>query len=212
MVRTLYDHEPISFLTEMGANPHDQRMVSHRATRLAFLLIAGAWVGSAAEPTAPALETVPSLDLRRYQGRWYEIARKPNRFQAACAGDVIVQYGLREDGRVDVFNQCSEADGDLRSASGVARIPEPAQHPARLEVRFAPAFLGFLPMVWGDYWVIDLDADYRWAVVGEPERAYFWVLSRTPSLSEETLQGILGRARDQGYDLVDLLRTKHAAP
>jgi apolipoprotein D and lipocalin family protein len=66
-------------------------------------------------------------------------------------------------------------------------------------------------MVWGEYWIVDLDPEYRWAVVGEPEREYFWVLSRTPSLPEETLEGILGRAREQGYDLADLVRTKHSS-
>ncbi len=160
----------------------------------------------AAEPADAPLTTVPALDLQRYQGRWYEIARKPNRFQKACARDVLVQYTLRDDARVDVFNQCTEDDGDLRSVTGVARIPDSAS-PAKLEVRFAPAFLSFLPMVWGDYWVIDLDPDYRWAVIGEPEREYFWVLSRAPSLAPAVMEGILQRAKAKGYDLADIART-----
>lgn len=165
-----------------------------------------------AEPSSEPLQTVEHLDLERYQGRWYEVARKPNRFQKACASDVLVQYTGLPDGRIQVFNQCSEADGDVRSVTGVARRPDAAERPAQLEVRFAPAWLSFLPMVWADYWVLDLDPDYRWAVVGGPERKYLWVLSRTPSLPEGTLEEILERAAGQGYDLADLVRTRHRGP
>jgi len=172
------------------------------------LVAVGATLGAESDLAPP--KTVPDLDLARYEGRWYEVARKPNRFQKACASDVLVQYTRLADGRIEVFNQCSEADGDLRSVTGVARRPAPEEHPARLEVRFAPAFLSFLPMVWADYWVIDLDPEYRWAVVGGPERKYFWVLSRTPDLPTEVLNGILERAKGQGYELSDLLRSKHS--
>ena len=166
----------------------------------------------AAALSAQTLHTVDKLDLERYQGRWYEVARKPNRFQKACNSDVLVQYGLRPDGNLDVYNQCSESDGDLRSVTGLGRLPDPAAAPAKLEVRFAPAFLSFLPMVWADYWVIDLDPDYRWAVVGGPDRKYLWVLSRTPTLPRATLDGILERAKAQGYDLSDLVLTRHTQP
>ena len=177
---------------------------------LRFLVVLlGAGVSTAPAQDGP--ETVSALDLARYEGRWYEVVRKPNRFQKACASDVLVQYTRRSDGRIDVFNQCSEEDGAIRSVTGVARIPEPESHPARLEVRFAPAFLSFLPMVWADYWVIDLDPDYRWAVVGGPDREYLWVLSRTPSMPRETLDGIVQRAQSQGYDVSNLVRGRHAS-
>ena len=177
-----------------------------------FLACTLACIAVGAEPAAGPPETVPSLDLSRYEGRWYEVVRKPNRFQKACDRDVLVQYTRRPDGRIGVFNQCTEADGDLRSVTGVARRPEPEQDPAKLEVRFAPAFLSFLPMVWADYWVIDLDPEYRWAVVGGPEHEYLWVLSRTPDLPKETLDAILERARAQGYNVSDLVRTRHTQP
>ena len=128
---------------------------------------------AAAEPARPPLRTVDSLDLSRYEGRWYEVARLPNKFQDACAGNVQVRYTLLENGRVSVFNQCSEADGDLRSVQGVARKATADGPPSRLQVRFAPAWLSFLPMVWADYYVIDLAPDYGWAVVGQPSREYF---------------------------------------
>ncbi len=177
--------------------------------RIAFCSLVLTACALGAEPAAPALQTVAELDLARYEGRWYEIARKPNRFQEACARDVLVQYTRRVDGRLDVFNQCSEQDGDVRSVNGIARIPAPEQAPGRLEVRFAPAFLSFLPMVWADYWVLELDPSYRWAVVGGPGLRYLWVLSRTPSLPRGTLDGILTRVREQGYDTSDLVVTLH---
>ncbi len=164
---------------------------------------------NAATADLPPLQTVENLDLARYQGRWYEIARLENRFQKACAGDVRVSYSLLDDGRMEVVNQCSEADGALRSAEGMARKAEEGGPASRLQVRFAPAWLSFLPMVWGDYHVIDLAEDYSWAVVGHPERTYFWILSRKPTLDRDVVDGIVKRAQDQGYDLSDLVWTKH---
>jgi apolipoprotein D and lipocalin family protein len=164
----------------------------------------------AAESVHAPLKTVENLDLERYQGRWYEIARLPNRFQDDCAGDVRVNYTLRSDGRVDVLNQCAKSDGDLMSAEGVARQVQEDGPNSELEVRFAPAWLSFLPMVWGDYYVIDLADDYSWAVVGHPERTYFWILSRSPRLDETIVNKILDRAKAQGYTFDDLIRTRHS--
>jgi len=164
----------------------------------------------AAKPVLPPLETVDNLDLNRYQGRWYEIARLPNRFQKSCAGDVRVRYSLLQDGQVEVVNQCAEQDGGVKSVTGLARKQDDDGPASKLEVRFAPAWLSFLPMVWGDYYVIDLAEDYSWAVVGHPERTYFWILSRSPSLDEQTIEGILSRAREQGYSFDELIRTRHS--
>lgn len=177
-----------------------------RALALPALLALAALALRAAEPGA--VSPVPQLDLDRYAGRWYEIARKPNRFQNACAGEVTATYTRRADGRIDVFNQCNEAGGRTRAASAVGRRPDAAGAPAKLEVRFAPAFLSFLPIVWADYWVIDLDPAYRWAAVGGPDRKYFWILSRTPTLDEGVVAEITRRATAMGYDLSDLTRTR----
>jgi len=161
---------------------------------------------AAAGPVSP----VPHVDLDKYAGRWFEIARYPNRFQTSCAGDVIVQYTRMEDGRIRVVNTCRRADGSITEASGVARPAGGDTSGARLEVRFAPAFLSFLPAVWGDYWIIGLAPDYSWAVVGEPSRKYLWVLARTPEVSSRTYQEAIDVVRAQGYDPAHLVPTPQA--
>jgi apolipoprotein D and lipocalin family protein len=159
------------------------------------------------------MTTVAKVDLARYAGRWYEVARYPNRFQAQCASDVTATYALRPDGTVAVTNACRRGDGSTDVAEGVARIVDPATN-ARLEVRFAPAALSWLPIVWGDYWVLALDPAYRYALVGEPSREYLWVLSRTPSLAAADEAALMDAARRAGYDPLRLVRTAHdgAAP
>jgi apolipoprotein D and lipocalin family protein len=158
---------------------------------------------------ATPVTTVASVDLDRYAGEWFEIARFPNRFQEKCAGEVKAVYARRPDGRVDVTNTCRTSDGATTAARGVARVVDQATR-SKLKVRFAPAVLSFLPFVWGDYWIIGLDADYRWAVVGSPDRKYLWVLSRTAQLPQELLDQALARARANGFDVSKLQRTRQA--
>lgn len=158
----------------------------------------------------PPLAVVPAVDLKRYTGIWYEIARLPNRFQTDCAGDVIATYTLLDDGEIKVVNRCRKDDGSYSEAEGRARRAEDGDPEAKLKVRFAPAFLSFLPFVWGNYWIIDLSPDYTYAVIGEPDRNYLWILSRTPSLDENTLRGILGRIETQHYDLRTLIHTEQS--
>jgi len=165
---------------------------------LAGLVAAGFAIATRAEAAAP-LATVPQVDLDCYLGRWYEIARYPNRFQRDCAGETTATYARRDDGTIAVDNRCRRGDGSTDQAQGVARVVDTATN-ARLEVRFAPAFLAFLPFVWGDYWIIDLAPDYSYAVVGEPSRNYLWILSRTPTLPETTLRAIRERLPAAGYD------------
>jgi apolipoprotein D and lipocalin family protein len=146
------------------------------------------------------LQVVPSLDLARYAGRWYEIARLPNFFQRKCAGDTTATYTLRSDGKITVVNACRTRDGGVTTATGTARLADKEGPNSKLKVSF------FWPFS-GDYWIIDLDPEYRWAVIGEPRRKYFWVLSRDPQMDEGTLSPILERARAQGYDLAALTKT-----
>lgn len=162
------------------------------------------------ESSPPPLETVTGVDIKRYVGRWYEIARLPNRFQEDCAGDVTATYSLREDGEINVVNRCRKSDGEMSEAEGRAKRADREEPPSKLKVRFAPAFLSFLPFVWGDYWIIDLAPDYSYAVVGEPDRRYFWVLSRTTTMEEAVLQEIFERSRKKGYDLSTAIRTRHS--
>ena len=169
---------------------------------LAFSLAAG-------EETPP-VKPVGSLDLGRYAGRWFEISRYPNRFQTSCAGDVTATYERRDDGRVRVVNRCRRKDGSVNEAEGLARVVEGSGN-ARLKVRFAPAWLGVLPFVWGDYWVIGLADDYRWAVVGTPDRKYLWVLARATSLSPEDESAALAKVRENHFDPSRLVPTTHRA-
>ena len=156
----------------------------------------------------PAPTTVARVELDRYTGTWFEVARFANRFQRHCLGDVTATYRRRADGRLDVVNRCRTAKGSIDEAVGVARSVSPGSN-AKLEVRFAPRILSLLPFVWGDYWIIDLADDYSAAVVGSPDRQYLWLLARTPAVSAETYQAMLAAAAGQGYDIDRLERTAH---
>jgi apolipoprotein D and lipocalin family protein len=153
------------------------------------------------------LSTIDSLDVPRYLGAWYEIAKYPNRFQKQCDGDTTAHYSLLPDRSLQVINRCRRADGRYVDAVGAARQLGPANSP-KLKVRFAPGWLSFLPMVWGDYWVIDLDPDYQLAAVSEPTREYLWILSRTPTVPRVAYAALLDRLARQGFDLDKLEMTK----
>ena len=153
------------------------------------------------------VQSIPAVDLARYAGRWHEVARFPNRFQRTCARGTTAEYTLLPDGGLRVVNTCVKADGSEIRAEGRARLAHRDGPTSQLKVRFAPAFLSFLPMVWGDYWVLDLSADYGAALVGSPDRAYLWVLSRTPELEEATYQRMVATAAAQGFDVGRLVRS-----
>ncbi len=156
---------------------------------------------------APVL-TVPSVDLNKYAGVWYEIAKYPNKFQKDCVGNTTATYTLKGDGKLEVLNSCLEKDGTTKAAKAAGKI-EDKQTNAKLKVRFAPGFTSFLPFVWADYWVIDLADDYSYAVVGTPKRDYFWILSRTPEIKDDIYQGILRRAEQQGFVPGKVEKTPH---
>ena len=177
------------------------------STLLAATLLGTEAPAAHADAPPAALSTIAALDVPRYMGTWYEIAKYPNRFQRHCAGFTQAEYRLQEDGRVQVANRCRTADGRVDEAIGTARQIGAADSP-RLEVRFAPAWLSFLPWVWGDYWVIDLDADYRLVAVSEPEREYLWILSRTPTVEPQALEALRTRLAAQGFDLSRLEMTR----
>jgi apolipoprotein D and lipocalin family protein len=166
-----------------------------RLLALAVALLAGC----AHAPVGPPLRTVDKVDLTRYAGKWFEIATIPMSFQKGCTG-VTATYTIRPDGDVDVVNTCRKEtlDGPERQATAKAWSVDPSN--AKLVVRF------FWPFT-GDYWIIDLDPDYRWAVVGHPSREYLWILSRTPQMDAATYDGILARLRAQGYDTAKLVKT-----
>lgn len=141
--------------------------------------------------------TVKYVDLKKYAGLWYEVAKIPNSFQDQCIKNTTAKYTLAEDGEIKVTNSCIDEDGEVDDASGVVRVVDKKSN-AKLEVSFV-SFLGWRPF-WGDYWIIGLDENYQWAIVGTPNRKYGWVLSRTPNLDNTTMDKIFGIIKDQGYD------------
>lgn len=175
------------------------------AALVATLTLAGA-APSAAQDRATAVRALPTLDLEQYVGRWYEVARFPNRFQERCTADVTATYELLPDGKIKVVNACLTAGGERIRAEGRAKLAERDGPASRLKVRFAPAFLSFLPMVWADYWVLDVTDGYRAALVGTPDRRYLWVLSRAPELDEATYDRLVSTAAAQGFDVARLQR------
>ncbi len=178
-------------------------MTAGRKNLVAFALVAISSLFGCAQPAQdrPPLNTVPHVDLQRYLGTWYEIARFPHRFQAGCVETMAV-YTLRDDGLIGVHNECRKGsvDGPLKAVDGRARVIDKHTN-AKLEVCF------FWPF-WGDYWVIDLDPDYHWAVVGHPSRKYLWILCREKTLDAAVLSGIMQRLEQQGYDLSKLMIAK----
>lgn len=179
-----------------------------KGTLLASVVLVGmkAWAASNEANPRSDLATIPALDLPRYLGEWYEIAKFPNRFQRKCTGNTKAIYSALPDGRVQVENRCRLADGSDNVVVGVARQIGAADSP-RLKVRFAPAIVSFIPMVWGDYWVIDLDRDYSLVAVSEPKREYLWILSRTPTVSKPAYDALVARLSGQGLDVRKLVRT-----
>ena len=152
--------------------------------------------------TAPPLRLVPSVDLSRYTGTWYEIARYPHKFQKGCIGSRAT-YTLRDDGKLTVLNECYEESekSKLRSVRGKAWIIDRDTN-AKLKVSF------FWPFS-GDYWIIDLGRDYEYAVIGHPDRKYLWILSRTQVMDASVYEDILNRLQEQRYDTSRLVRTQH---
>ena len=165
----------------------------------ALACVAGLLSGPA---SARDLQPVRDLDLQRYAGTWHEIARLPNRFEDMCAGDITATYTPRDDGSIRVVNACRKESGDIMSSEGEAR--QAGEYAAQLEVRFAPKWLSFLPFVWADYWVIALDPDYQWAMVGEPGHKYLWILARLPEMDRALFDRLKAKAEAMGYDLAPL--------
>lgn len=173
-----------------------------RTSFLTMLLLCIALPPCTAGAAGP-MASVEQLDLSRYAGHWHEIAHLPVSYQRRCVDDITAHYTLRSDGTIGVRNACRARDGGYIAVEGVARQVE--GFPARFQVRFAPGWLGWLPLVWADYWVLALDEDYQWSLVGEPGRRYLWILAREPSMDAGTFAALRKRAEDMGYDLSDLV-------
>ncbi len=154
------------------------------------------------EPT-PALPTVQSVDVARYMGNWYEITKLPNRFQSMCVSDTQANYRLDGD-IVRVKNSCRDADGKIQDANGIAKIVDGSGN-AKLRVSFFRPF-------YGNYWILALDPDYQWVLIGEPHREYGWVLARSPQMDDAELKLVLDKAEALGYPRSAFHRTAHISP
>jgi apolipoprotein D and lipocalin family protein len=173
-------------------------------TNLFLILVLGIFGLASARAQTKPLEVVDHVDLERYLGTWYEIATIPQRFQKGCVG-VTATYSLRPDGKIRVINRCRKEtlDGKLRDIEGKAWVVDKTTN-AKLKVQF------FWPFS-GDYWIIELDADYRWAVVGHPNRTYLWILSRTPHLDHALYDDLIDRIVKKGYDIASIKPTLQPA-
>lgn len=168
------------------------------------LILLGGLIGAAAgwalAKSHPPLETVSTVDLNRYLGRWYEIARYPNSFERKCARDVTAQYSLKPDGDIRVVNSCTTLSGSIARSVGTAKTADKSTN-AKLKVTF------FWPF-YGDYWIIDLGRDYDYAVVGEPSRKFLWILSRTSQMPQDLYLRVAARLASKGYDASKLIPTR----
>ena len=170
--------------------------------RLIFLLPLIAACQSLPPDNRPAVQAVDKVDLQRYAGTWYEIGSFPMFFQRQCVGDTTANYRLTDSGEVTVTNRCRTETG-FDQAVGKATVVDGSDN-ARLKVSFFWPFRA-------DYWIIGLDPDYRWAVVGNPNRKYLWLLSRRPQLPPDQLDAALAAAKAQGYELSSLRYTPQSA-
>ena len=143
------------------------------------------------------VSVVKYVDLNKYSGLWYEIAKIPNTFQKSCACCTTAEYYLEKDGSIKVINSCNKSDGERKRTEGVAKIVSGAGN-AKLEVSFF-SILGIRP-IWGDYWIIGLGDDYSYAVIGTPDRKYGWILSRTAKLPDSKLQEAVKVLKNNGYN------------
>ncbi len=148
--------------------------------------------------------TVNHVDLKRYAGKWYEIAKIPNRFQKQCISNTTAAYSLNDDGSIKVVNSCLDDEGEMDTAEGIAKVVDKKTN-SKLEVSFVSIF--GINLFWGDYWIIGLPDDYSYAVIGTPNRKYGWILGRTPGLAEEKLNEAYDILRKNGYNPKDFVMT-----
>jgi lipocalin len=145
---------------------------------------------------------VKELDLQKYLGTWYELARYNHRFERGLTG-VTANYSIREDGKIKVLNSGykNSLEGKFKQATGKAFIPDPDTEPAKLKVSF---FWNF----YGDYYVLDLEENYQWAIIGSSSDNYLWILSRTPDMEPDLYRELLEKIKLRGYDISQLIKVE----
>lgn len=169
---------------------------------LSAIVLAFSWSTQGAAQVTP----VESVDLSRYLGTWYEIASIPQSFQKQCVRNTRAEYSNAEGELIRVINSCERSDGSRSVAEGRAKIVDPETN-AKLRVTFV-RLITWIFAFGGDYWILDLQSDYDYAVVGHPNLTYGWILSRTPSLDHNALENIATNLTAQGYDLCSFNMTR----
>ena len=166
------------------------------------LLLIGVCFFSPSEAHAQtgAVTAVSSVDLKRYSGKWFEIAKLPTKFQKECVGNTTATFNtMRRDGQIEVLNSCLQKNGKLDQRRGQAKVVDAGTN-AKMKVSF-PKFSS------GSYWIVDLDPNYQYAVVGHPERDFLWILSRTPEMNDALYQQILRKIEKMGFEPNRLVKT-----
>ena len=152
------------------------------------------------------LETVPYVSLNKYLGNWYEIAKFPNRFEKNCQYNTTAHYSFSEGENIKVVNKCyaknSKGEEKIYKSEGTAWVVDKTSN-AKLKVSFVP-FLNKFRIFGGDYWIIELDSDYSYAVVASADRKYLWILSRTPILSDDVYNSILQKIKAKDFEITKL--------
>ena len=174
-----------------------KRLLTILLVSTSSLLITGCLNQPVYRQSNTPLQTVNSVDLNKYLGKWYEIYRLPNWFEDDDCVTVTAEYGLRDDGGVSVLNTCHKAS-KKEEARGIAKIVEGSSN-SKLRVSFFRPF-------YGDYWILDLASDYSWVLIGEPAGKYFWILARDKKLSPELEESLLVKAEKLGYLRKDLVK------
>ncbi len=165
-------------------------------------LIALSCSGTKNQETMIDKTVVKELDLQKYLGTWYELARYNHRFERGLTG-VTANYSIREDGKIKVLNAGykKNLDGKFSEATGKAFLPDPELEPGKLKVSF---FWNF----YGDYFVLELDENYQWAIIGSSSDDYLWILSRTPQPELELYNALIEKVKLRGYDVSELIKVE----
>ena len=189
-------------MTNMSKGP------SLNLAKITFAMAIGASsILTLAHAQTDPLQAVEKIELNKYLGTWHEVARKPLYFQRKCDSNVTANYSLNKNGNIKVDNSCYTKDGKFKQTIGEAFVQN-APSNSKLKVSFLPKIIRWLPVGRGDYWVLKIDENYETVLVGEPDKKYMWILSRSQQPQPEVVQEYLNYAESIGYDLSDVIKTK----